>query len=203
MIMFGISRKKQPFWDWLGANASRIQQGVKSSNAAVQQEVVSRFGDAFPGLVFEISCPPVSGWMFCVSADGNPDLFPKVIEAVRSAPNVTGWEIQAFRPRGPTKNAKLNMNGQTLSYDDLWCRVVEVDSKVDVTLCIKNLNLENAKAVLGGALVLLDNAIGEFDSVTMIRELSNEPLIASPVETLDFFPMERLPAYLDRVKKMN
>jgi hypothetical protein len=201
--MFGLSRKtKKKFWHWLGDNAARVQAGLKKGDNSIQQEIATRFEQEFPNLVWEVSCPPKHGWMFCISADGNLERFPDVMAAVRSAPIIPGWTIQAFRPRGPI-SATLKMGETTLTYDDIWVRVANVGVKADVTMCVRGLNSQNADPLLTAVLVLLDNAIGEYDAVTAIRELSNEPLVESPIASDDFFPMSRLPEYLDRLKKVN
>ena len=58
--------------------------------------------------------PSKSGpWLFCVSANGNRDPFGQILRAVRAAPEVPGWKVQAFRPRGPL-TAEIEMGGRTL-----------------------------------------------------------------------------------------
>jgi hypothetical protein len=68
-----------------------------------------------------------------------------------------------------------------------------------VTLRVRGLTSDSAEALLGAALVLLDNAIGEHDSVVRISELNNGPLPAKPVRSETFFPLSELPGYLDRL----
>src|SRR5262249_58178238 len=104
--------------------------------------------------------PSDSGpWVFCVSADGNRELFDRVRSAVNAAPKIPGWEIKAFRQRG-SLNAVIEMRGRKLGYDDIWCNVEPDGTQARVTLLVRDLILDSAEQLLGAALVLLDNAVG-------------------------------------------
>jgi hypothetical protein len=198
-VMFGLFKKRDDsgdFWVWLAANTSRIQTKGRKAVKDVSEELSAAFAKSFPDLVWEITPSQSGPWAFCVSADGNEQLFSKVQSAVADAPNIRGWRIDAFRQRG-SLNAVIEMNGQRLGYDDIWCEVEADGSKARVTMCIRGLTLESAEAVLGASLVLLDNAVGEYDSVVKISELNNRPLTENPVKTGRFFPLSELPRYLD------
>ncbi len=201
--MFGILGRKTKdagFWEWLAANTSRIQAGSNEDVPRITAEIKEVFGKSYPGLVWEITRAPGAPWLFCVSADGDPKLFPKVVEAVRAAPLIPGWEIHAFRPRG-SLDAILDMGGRTLAYDDVWCSIVQRDGGMDVILWIRGLSQETLEALGGGALILLDNAIGEYDAVTKIKQLDRAPLPMNPQRRANFFPLAELPQFLDGLGK--
>jgi hypothetical protein len=194
--MFGILGKKTKDVRFLAANTNRIQTGPKEDIPQITAEIREVFDDSFPGLVWEITRAPGATWLFCVSADGDPKLFPRVEEAVHAAPAIPGWEIQAFRPRG-SLNAILDMGGRMLGYDDIWCGIVQRDGGIDVMLWIRGLSQETLEALGGGALILLDNAVGEYDAVTKIKQLDRTPLPMNPQRRPDFFPLAELPEFLD------
>src|SRR5690348_14528150 len=100
--MFGRFRNGSAaggFWGWLGANTSRIQSGLEQNPQAIATQIGREFERSYPDLVWEISPSKSGPWLFCVSANGNRELFPQVLQAVQAAPEVPGWEVRAFRPR--------------------------------------------------------------------------------------------------------
>jgi hypothetical protein len=201
--MFGKFKKNRNptnFWVWLAENTSRIQAHDGQAVADVSDEISRAFKNSYPDLVWEITPSNSSKWKFCVSADGNIELFDQVKSAVAAAPLTPGWEIEAFRQRG-SLSAVIKMDGRELGYDDIWiwCEVEPDGACARVTLLVRGLTLDSAETLLGAALVLLDNAVGEHDSVVKISELNNGPLSPKPVRSPRFFPLSELPAYLDRL----
>jgi hypothetical protein len=195
---FKRRRSSTDFWRWLAANTSRIQGGGRNALGHFSIEISRTFERSFPDLTWEITSAETGPWRFCISADGNVELFAQVRETVAAAPHIEHWMIDAFRQRG-SLDAVIEMNGKKLSYDDIWCEVAPVGSKANVTMCVNGLTEANAEQVLGAALILLDNALGEHDSIVRIADLSNRPLSTNPVRSATFFPLSDLPAYIDRL----
>ncbi|MFO0811307.1 MAG: hypothetical protein U0746_21975 [Gemmataceae bacterium] len=201
--MFGLFRKNSKpggFWDWLGANTKRIQSAVKLDTQAMAEEIGREFKRSYPDLVWEVSPVPSGPWLFCVSANGDRELFPQVLDAVRNAPEVPGWKVQAFRPRG-SLTAVIEMGGRTLGYEDIWCDVHRIGDGVKVTLLVRGMTPDLVEVLTPPAFVLLDNAVGEYDAVVKIAELDCGPLPSNPVRRDDLFPLAELPAYLDGIKE--
>ena len=199
--MFGIFRKRRDsseFWSWLRACACQIQAAGRKEMGNVTDDLSRAFKKSYPDLVWEITPDDSGPWTFCVSADGNPELFNAVKSAVAEAPPIPGWEVKAFRQRG-SLDAVIEINGRKLGYDDIWCNVEDDGAQARVTLLVRGLTLDSAEQLLGAALILLDNAVGEYDSVAKISELSNGPLHGKPVRSPSYFPLSELPAYLDRL----
>ncbi len=199
--MFGKhnrQRNSRDFWVWLATNTARIQTAGRVAAGSIAGELDRAFKTSYPDLVWEITPSDSGPWSFCVSADGTLELFDQVKSAVAAAPPIPGWEIKAFRQRG-SLDAVIEMHDRKLGYDDIWCEVAPDGTRARVTLRVRGLNLDSAEALLGAALVLLDNAVGEYDSVVRISELDNGPLPAQPVRSRTFFPLSELPGYLDRL----
>jgi hypothetical protein len=200
--MFELFRKKtapDDFWSWLGANTTRIQRGLERSAQRIADEVGDEFKRSYPDLSWEVSPSKSGPWLFCVSADGNRDLFPQVIQAVQAAPGIPGWTIQPFRPRG-SLTAEINIGGRTLGYDDIWCSVRPMGEGVHVVLWVRGLTPELDLALSPAVLILLDNAVGEYDAVMKITQLDRGPLPPNPQRRADFFPLGELPQFLDGVR---
>jgi hypothetical protein len=196
--MFRKQRSSRGFWAWLAENTRRIQTADRRPAANVTRELSRAFQHSYPDLVWEITPSESGPWVFSVSADGNAELFDQVKSAVAEAPSIPGWEIRAFRQRGSLE-AVIEMHDRKLGYDDIWCEVEPDGDRARVTLLVRGLTLDSAEALLGAALVLLDNAVGEHDSVVKISELDNGPLPKKPVRSDSFFPLSELPGYLDRL----
>ncbi len=197
--MLGKSRKQRDssdFWAWLHANASRFQAAGGEAAAELAGEISSAFQNSYPNLTWEVTPNDTGPWVFCVSADGNPELFDEVKSAVADAPPIPGWDVQAFRQRG-SLSAVIEMCDRKLGYDDIWCDVNPEGAQARVTLLVRGLTAESAEETLGAVLVLLDNAVGEYDAVVKIAELNSGPLSSEPVRSATFFPLSELPGYLD------
>jgi hypothetical protein len=63
----------------------------------------------------------------------------------------------------------------------------------------QSLNGENDQLLTRAAVIMLDNAVGEYDAVTKVKELGRDRLPEDPRRQEDFFPLSELPAYLDRL----
>jgi hypothetical protein len=199
--MFQKAQEAGHFWNWLIANTQRIQAGLKGNAQSISAEIAQAFDRSYPDLLWEISVSSHSPWLFCISANGNRDLFPRVKQAVAEAPSLPGWKIQAFRPRGAL-TAEIELSGTKLGYDDIWCSVEPLDGGIDLTLWIRGLDEASDAALSRAALVLLDNAVGEYDAATRIRQLGRGPLPTEPLEknTESFpllFPLSDLPKFFD------
>jgi hypothetical protein len=191
-----LSSEGQTFWQWLALNTARIQAQDRNDFQGMADEIAAAFHHSYPDLFWEIdhlSQP----WVFCVSADGDRGLFPAVIQAVRGAPTLPGWNVQAFRRRGSLTVA-IRMSGHKLGYEDIWCSVAPQGKGVDIVLHIDGLGTPSNHVLEQAAFVLLDNAVGEYDAVMKIANLRCEPLLANSVRRVDYFPLSELPLYLDR-----
>jgi hypothetical protein len=202
--MFGTSPKKptaRRFWEWLAANTDRIQSSLKEDSQSISAEVAQAFEQSYPDLLWEVSVSDSSPWLFCISADGNRDLFARVKQAVSEAPALPRWKVQAFRPRGAL-TAEIEIAGKKLGYDDIWCSVEPLDGGVDVTLWIRGLDAESDQALSRAAIILLDNAVGEYDAATKIKQLGRGPLPPRPLKKNSesfplLFPLADLPKFFD------
>ena len=199
--MFGLSRDKSAshtFWDWLAVNTERIRADFNQDPQSAMAEIDGAFKRSYPDLTWEVSPAKSGPWLFCISADGDPKLFQKVEQAVHDAPEVAGWKVSGFRPRG-SLTAEIDMGDRKLGYDDIWCSVEPLGGGVRVTLWVKGLSPETDEVLSPAAAILLDNAVGEYDAVMKIKQLDRGPLPLNPRRTDDFFPLVELPRFLDSV----
>ena len=186
------------FWEWLAANAARAISEDEQVREAASDQLSELFHAAFPDLTWEIEVQDDNDLWFIISADGVPDRIDDVVQAVRNAPKVPGWKIVPFRQRG-SLNVSLQVHGRTLSYQDIWCQAETVGWQANVVFHINGLTNENKDDLAGATFVLIDNALGEFDSMVRLGELDFQPLEDEPVKQEDYFPLSDLPDYIDRL----
>jgi hypothetical protein len=198
-----LNKKSTPssFWTWLGKNTTRIQSDLAHNPHNVSNEIHREFKHLYPDLTWEVSLAQSEDrlWVFCISADGKHELFPQVIEAIRQAPELPGWTIQGFRPRG-SLTVEIEMGDRTLGYEDIWCSVQPLEGGVSVTLFVRGFAPQLEQIMCPAILILLDNAVGEYDAVMKIVELDLKPLPQKLVRKDDFFPLIDLPSYLDSIE---
>ena len=188
------------FWAWFSGNAAQLRAEGPEGLRRGAEGLGSRLKEHHPALTWEISPVDPANWVLCVSADGNREAFPAVTEIVSAAPTVPGWSVVAFRQRGPL-DVELQFGGHTLTYDDIWFTAEQEGDALSVTLWIKGLTRENDSALSNGALILLDNALGEYDAVTRIAGLGRGPLPDDPESRPGLYPLRQLPEMVDFLKR--
>ena len=206
----------EAFWAWFQVNAARVSELLPIDPGDISREVTAHLKAYQGDLVWEVSAEDGKAWTFAISADGNPGLFGDVQELVAVAPKIRGWKIEAFRQRG-SLDAKIDMGGAVLGPDDIWFSYEPVGSgddtnedgngenaesglaggRIALTLWIRGLNKKNNEALSGAAIMLLDNALGEFDAVTRIASLDRGALPDDPGSLPDLLPFRELPRVVD------
>jgi len=188
------------FWEWFTQNATRIREaGPEGLSRGVTQELGSRLKRCHKGLTWEITPVDPANWVLCISADGNREVFPAVQEVVAAAPAIPGWSVVAFRQRG-LLDVRLEFADHVLTYEDIWFTAERVGEGLSVTLWIKGLTRETDPMLSQAALILLDNALGEYDAVTRIVELNRGPLPKNPESKPGLHPLSQLPEMVDFIK---
>lgn len=193
------------FWDWYAVNSDRLRENLLKDAQRTGDEIGYQFRKAYPQLSWEIG--PASkdaadqDWEFCISAEGNIDLFPAVERAVTEAPPIPGWKVVAFRQRGKLEDVQLQFgNDLTFGSDDVWWTAEEIDAGLSVNLWIRGLDPATDEVYSHAALILLDHALGEYDSTTVLAELNRGPLPDDPESYPDLHPLIELPTFVDNWK---
>lgn len=188
--------REHPFWTWFAAHEARIKTGMTADARTMADEVGDVFRASYPSLCWQIGPNGDRPWEFCVSADGIRDRFPLVRRAVAAAPEIPGWFVTAFRQRGGVDCA-INMGGQRLTADDIWCEIAPAAGGVRLKLLIRGLTRATDDLLSRAAVILLDNALGEYDAVMRVDSLTHGPLPDEPEGVPGLVSFRRLPAVLD------
>ena len=189
--------QQQDFWLWFEANRDFLAQ-YDTNTAAVTRAVGSRLQNVDRGLTYEIGRAPDGVYEFVVSAGGVRDAFPEVRRLVRAAPAMEDWRVIAFRPRRPVAELdSLEYAGQKVSVRDIWYRSGERDGEFALTVHVGGLDADNQEIKTRVAFVMLDLALGEYDTATKLRHISFAPLPPDP-EAAGLNPLGDLPEEVDR-----
>ena len=187
----------QDFWKWFKNNESQLLQLLSEDPACYIDEVTSRIRRVPPGFNVETVLDHESGAAeLAVSADGDPNKIGHVLMLVRSAPVMDHWKIVAFRQRGEAKSVVFQ--GTEISIGDLSFKGSIDDQMLKVTFYIDRLKHGVDDPLAGAALLLMDEAIGEYDAMILVRRLDAKPRDSStPVDAL---PFTKLREYIDTVR---
>jgi hypothetical protein len=192
-------KRVNEFWQWIATN-TQLLQTKKGMSEALIDELSERFDQAFPDLTWEIELQNEHDWWFVISADGIPGLIHAVVSAHETAPKIPGWKIVPFRQRGKL-SVSIKLDTRKLTYDDIWCGVEPDGYYTDVTFYIHGFSANTDHDLKGATLILLDNAIGEFDRMVKIGSIEFKPLEGKPGRSETFFPLREMPDYLDNLPK--
>ena len=164
------------FWDWFESKSDDYYHLEENT-----EELFNDLSDQLflydPGLTFVFSTIKENGRReFVVSADGIKSSFPAVESLVDKAPELEQWEIIAFRPRVGTEYA-VQFNDLELKPEDVFFIAGEDEEHdaVGLDIYIRDYD-ENDDRFISAFFLLLDNAVGEYDSETKIGYLDFHPI---------------------------
>lgn len=194
--------KKDPienFWKWFKANQKRLRKFEDDPDRHLTEMLVQT-KKIQPGLAIELE-PPKNGIIhMTVSADGNEDLFGLVKNIIAKAPAIKGWKFIAFRQRmTPEQVSGMKLKAQNHELDPEQMKffpVIDGDT-LDLIIYAKGITEENYNQVAYGALLLLDNILGEYDCVTKVRSYDFHDMPSTKEELQDLLPLLHLAAYVD------
>ena len=183
------------FWTWFSEEIAPMGVDGLDDDTLIGQ-IDAQLRQVHQDLGFELWGPEDGIVHFVISADGLMPLFEEVIELVRSAPDLPGWEIVAFRPRRPV-SAKIQALDTVISGDQIWYNFEPEDGRLRLALFIDGDEAGNWDMMCAATGVLLEMALGEFDAATMIARLEYCPLTPE-IQSLGLKPLRDLADDVDR-----
>lgn len=127
-------------------------------------------------LTFEIGPGVEKPMALILSSGGISSSIPTVLSLVKSTPKDLSIDVLAFKPARPMEGNKLvaNIGGKKLEItaDDVWFSLNPEVAKIGINLYFKDYDDENAETFGQIGFLFLDFAIGEFDVMTGIGEIS-------------------------------
>ena len=190
------------FWNWFLDHNEQLtmlddldDKQQESLLDALQQQL-----DAYcEGLTYEIGEPTQSGRTLTFSAEGDIDLFAKVVDLVENAPILDWWDVIAFKqPKG--SGLKVQFDRYHFDTTKMYFMQLESEEAPDVLglrVALPDMpklpqGQDPDDDLLVGVYVTLEAMIGEFDCATLVGYLEVCPLPKEPFKEgfrkLDDFP---------------
>ncbi len=187
------SSRKQAFWKWFSSNQQNytILEGQPDVDRLIN-EVGDQLRRVDSRLCCEFSANKAPA-EFIISADGDETAFPLVRGLISSAPEISGWEIIAFRQRGGAE-CTIGMGDIELGPAQMWFRLEGDGDRVGIHLYFGGIELNDE--VVGAAFILLDNALGECDMETKVGFIERYQLKPED-DVSQLKPFEKLPEAFD------
>jgi hypothetical protein len=160
------------FWQWVVNNQRWLKQ-FPQNRMDLYPKVIEMITNIDAGLVcdFEIN-PLAERQKIVISADGNQALFPLVMKVVGAAPTqlLPGYQVIAFRqPRYSHFN--ISFADITITSDQVMVKYHKAKTgKLIVTIGISGWD-ESLPGLESAGMVILDNAIGEYNTVTRVEAI--------------------------------
>jgi len=198
----------QAFWNWVQQEEERLYGMVVDDAVGLVEELCDMLQREHAGLVVEVYHGPSSedepaerpaGMV--ISCNGYRERIEQVEAVVDSAPELSRWTVEAFRPRDRVAGISITLRGVELQADDVFAQVLQGGSgEVGVRLLVKGLEQdEEYEPRRHGAYLLLDHAVGELDSMRTIHHVEIEPY-PKGAEPEGALALSDLPARLDEIK---
>ena len=198
--IFGSEETK--FWKWFIKNKSALEL-VKSSDEPILNKLSEKLKSYNQDLVYEISLHTADVREIIINGDGIRDMIPVVLKLTKAAPNISGWEIIAFRPRMKDyMGFNIDYEGESFDPKNIWFYPITNEGYFDIILYHPDYKEENKNKFIGGTYIMLDMALGEYDVMTKIRYIDHQKLPSDP-QSEGLKPFSELRHIFDDFHKAN
>lgn len=193
------------FWDWFIRHHEKYKYPSRLSHKEflhwekmMQKEL---FTLCFEQLFVEITCDePANRAHMIISAHGNPKKFEKLELCIEAAPNIEGWEFEAFYPPMSAEACtRHNYPSVTTTPDELWfspLQLVPDSGRYNVELYVKE-NVPVSWEIKGAATQMMFTLLGEKTGGLYVRKVAVSHLAElAPAVRETLLPMTKLPEYI-------
>jgi hypothetical protein len=165
--LFKKADKIQKFWKWFDLNKEKFEDMDEERDEKLDQ-MLGQLHKIKAGLSVEISNNKQGTREITISAEGDIDKFPIVKEIVAGAPVIQGWVAIAFRQPTPV-DFTLEIADLRLTPSELYfVPLIEKDA-LDILIIGEGFNAYDFEMLGHYGLIMLDNLMGEYNSVTKVR----------------------------------
>jgi|GEM_PF-1578797 hypothetical protein len=201
-------RSIQALWDWFVAHKS-LMADLDTMDRAEQRNVMREFENLMAcysqGLTFEVREPeptdnyPLTDYrQLIISAEGNEDYFPEVIDLTTHAPVMEGWDVVPFRPAEGVKvnmiYGKWDLYSKNMYFTLLVNEEVTTD-QIGIMVGVKDYDGTEDEDLYFAVYGLLEKILGEYDCATRIAYIDVCPEPKDPQKE-NFKPLTTLPQYI-------
>lgn len=180
--------KISDFWKWFAANQEQLYS-VSDPSAPIVSETGVHIKLINEGLAYEVTQAATGKKEIAISADANPELFPLVEQVVSAAPKLDNWRVVAFRQKVPANLLKTLSIGAHVQHGN-----EPVTGSPDVLVAVKDMRFAlkpNGDLTIfmkdyrklapqrDMAIIMLQQAVGEYDFVTKLGEVSFDTITSA------------------------
>ncbi|NII27868.1 DUF695 domain-containing protein [Pseudoflavitalea sp. X16] len=187
------------FWNWFLLHEKSFYETVKS-----RHNIESNFLNKIMAQLQQLNQQYYCAAGMCdentaeliITPEGDVKTFVFVEELVAAAPAITGWKFTALKPTVGLDQMSIRMDGYEFDQHKIhFFSNVQEDypDEIDITLVHPDYKEADEQIFANGALIYLDNALGELNAVTLIDNI--EITGACPPDK-ELIPMEKLEAFL-------
>ena len=201
IMLFKKKTKYELFWEWFLEKEHFIFDNIEENGTEIAVMIQKELKEVHPDLQFEIPFLIVNEKRdMIVSADGVQSLFDEVVALHDAAPEFKLWNIIAFRPRTYQEDQTIEMEGITLSYEDIYFQYDLTDLPIDINVYIRGYDGKDNRYI-HAYFILLDTLVGEYDAVTLIGDTYPSRLIEDDIK--DLIPIIKIRELLDELSLAN
>ncbi len=183
--------KYQKFWEWFTEFEEDIYFNVEQKVEEYVPLIQEKLFDINENLAFEISeVLEDKTRQFIISADGIYSAFDDVLKLSNCDLDLSKWKIIPFRQSEEVTWHSVELDGLTLSYDEIYFTYEVICGLLDMKVYIKNYDRKDNRYV-HAYFLLLDSLIGEYDAVTLFKETEVLPY-TKKVQTYDFYSLKSI-----------
>jgi hypothetical protein len=187
------------FWQWFKAHENSLAEQHGPYDSEFQQ-LTSKLKSIDERLAYEIAPGKKDKKEFVISADANREVFPLVRKVAAAAPPLSRWQVVSFRPRAATEELMEMAIPAAARYPELRADEMRFslnkDGEVaDLIMYLKDYNGDKEEQY--NAKIMLQEAVGEYDSVMRIGDIECRPLNEANAQNSK--PLSKLAADLDQV----
>jgi hypothetical protein len=184
------------FWKWFQEHEETLFYFEKDQER-VFDVLAAEMHKVHPDLAFEFGPVEDGRREFVISADGIKAAFPAVESLYASAPKLKRWTFIKFRPRRPPMGVEYG--GVKVKVDDVFFTLQPDGGKAGITIHVRGYESQHQKVYKGIALLMLDQALGEYDVETKVGFIEVKSL--DETTPLQQKPLKDLPKVFDEFMK--
>lgn len=192
-------RSYADFWAWFQENAETFFPVVKQMGN-IQRDffahVSPKLAQLHEGYFLLTGMLTPDTAELVISAEGNLSNFVFVEELVAAAPAINGWKFTAHKPAIESLGFGIEMEGVKFDHETLHFYPIEepeFPDLIQIAVVHNGLTAGNRSVIEVGALVFLDNYLGELRVVTEIDQIF---IVGKGDATGELMTMDKLGPYL-------
>lgn len=187
------------FWAWFGVHSKEFYKIVQQ-----HKDIENKFFNKLQPKLDQLN--DGFNYLTGIDKDGDAELvltpdgiLTKIVfveELVAAAPAIPNWKFTALKPAFANGEMGINMSGYNFSDKTLSFYAIDHEQypdEVDIVLVHQDYKEADKDVIFNGALIFLDNYIGELNTVTAIDEVR----MVGPQEAAQpLIPISKLQDYL-------